>query len=337
MSLLGAVGWLMGACLGLAADPPTRALEIDAVPRLWITGPIGSTNEIQYVDALGGGPWQTLTNVVLSGNPHLFVDSTVPRGTTRFYRTVGKSLIPNNPDPENLVWISPGTFAMGTPDSDLNSLQDPSQTAVLITQGFWMGRHEVRQETHLEVMGSNPSFFKGDLRRPVEMVSWNDATNFCARLTERERLAGRLPDAYAYRLPTEAEWEYAARAGTTTRFSHGDDLNYIELWHHAWYFHNSESTTHPVGQKLANPWGLHDMSGNVWEWCSDWAGPYPGGSVTDPKGPSTGSHRVVRGGSYFDAPWFCWSAQRGIDYPGGGGDFANNTFGFRVVLAPAQP
>ncbi len=166
----------------------------------------------------------------------------------------------------------------------------------------------------------------------MEQVSWYDAIIYCAKLTERELAAERLPDGYVYRLPTEAEWEYAARAGSTTRFSYGDDHGNTKLGDYAWYFANSPITTHPVGQKLANAWGLYDMHGNVREWCSDWYGSYPGGSVKDPTGPVTRSSRVFRGGSWNDVAWGCRSADRHDSLP----SLTLSLLGFRVVLAPGQ-
>ena len=136
----------------------------------------------------------------------------------------------------------------------------------------------------------------------MEQVSWNDAVAYCAALTTRGRNAGRIPADYEYRLPTEAEWEYACRSGTTTAFSYGNDNppDYDSLTHYGWYSGNSGGTTHPVGQKLPNAWGLYDMHGNVWEWCQDWYTQLlPGGSVTDPTAPRVGSNRMMRGG--------CWS------------------------------
>jgi len=184
------------------------------------------------------------------------------------------------------------------------------------------------------VIGNNPSYFPGDANRPVEQVSWNDATNYCAQLTARERLAGRLPAGWAYRLPTEAEWEYACRAGTTNRYYYGDDTGYTQLANYAWYNANSGGITHPVGGKLPNRWGLYDMAGNVWEWCSDWYDDaYPGGSVTDPQGSVSGSHRVIRGGSWPNPANYCRSAQRGLSLPAA----PDNRFGFRLVLGPFQP
>jgi len=159
---------------------------------------------------------------------------------------------------------------MGSPTNELDRWDgEGPQTAVTISRGFWMGKYEVTQGEYLEVMGSNPSRFTGDTNRPVETVTWYDATNYCGQLTQRERAAGRIAANSLYRLPTEAEWDYACRAGTSTRSSFGDDLGYTNLTNYAWYRENRGLTTHPVGQKLPNPWGLYDMHGNVWEWCQD--------------------------------------------------------------------
>jgi len=146
---------------------------------------------------------------------------------------------------------------------------------------------------------------------------------FCRKLTERERQAGRLPEGYEYTLPTEAQWEFACRAGTTGDFAGNLDAM-------AWYNENSGNTTHPVAQKQANAWGLYDMRGNVWEWCRDWYGSYPGGSVTDPTGPSSGSFRVDRGGSWGNVAGRCRSALRRWYAPGNRLDY----LGFRLSLAP---
>lgn len=134
-------------------------------------------------------------------------------------------------------------------------------------------------------------------------------------------------------MPTEAEWEYASRAGSTNRFSYGEDPGYAQLGNYAWYDANSGDTTHAVGGKLPNRWGLYDMSGNVWEWCSDWYGNYPGGSVTDPQGSSSVSYRVIRGGSWIHFGRYCRSAGRSSGNP----SYRFSNIGFRVVLAPGQP
>ena len=171
---------------------------------------------------------------------------------------------------------------------------------VTITKPFYMGKYEVTQEQWEAVMGSNPSNFKG-AKNPVEQVSWEDCEKFIGKL--KEKVSGR-----DFRLPTEAEWEYACRAGSTTDYCYGDGDESLDEY--AWYYGNSESKTHPVGQKKANAWGLYDMHGNVWEWCSDWYGDYADGAVSDPKGPESGSARVLRGGSWGGNARDCRSACR---------------------------
>ena len=228
---------------------------------------------------------------------------------------------------------------MGSPADEKDRYPDEGpQTTVTIRHGFWMGKYEVTQAEYLAVMGKNPSHFTGDETRPVDSVTWADATEYCAQLTKRERTAGRIAAGLAYRLPTEAEWEYACRAGTKTRFSYGDDPDYSQLTDYAWYRQNAGFTTHPVGQKKPNPWGLYDMLGNAWEWCQDWYGAYPGGTAVDPQGPAEpgmNRQRTIRGGDYFNPAQHGRSALRGYDFipkhpwpP---------DFGFRVVLAAASP
>jgi formylglycine-generating enzyme required for sulfatase activity len=284
---------------------------------------------IQYVTALAQtNDWHYLTFLSLPHSPYLWVDTTCFATGRRFYRAVQQEVR------TNMVCIQPGTFILGSPTNEVDrwSREGP-QVTVTISGGFLIGRYEVTQMEYLSLMNSNPSYFTGDLSRPVERVSWDDATNYCALLTEQERLSGRLPEGCQYRLPTEAEWEYACRAGTTTRFSYGDDPGYTNLANYAWYSANSGNQTHPVGQKAANPWGLYDMHGNVLEWCLDWFQTYPGGSATNPPGPPVGMTRVDRGGSWDYGGDICRSAMRGDGYPW-------NRFydiGIRVVLAPLNP
>jgi formylglycine-generating enzyme required for sulfatase activity len=235
----------------------------------------------------------------------------------------------------DMVWINPGTFTMGSPSDELGRYDDETQHKVTLTQGYWLGRYEITQAQYKAIMKVNPSKFIGaDL--PVETVSWNDAMEFCKKLTEIEKAAGRLPGGYEYTLPTEAQWEYACRAGTTTALNSGknlsDEVQCPEMDEVGWYGYNSDKTTHPVGQKQPNAWGLYDMHGNVYEWCLDWFGDYPTSSVTDPTGPSTGSGRVLRGGSWSRSARYCRSALRGSDYP----DDYWDHFGFRVALSPVQ-
>jgi formylglycine-generating enzyme required for sulfatase activity len=212
--------------------------------------------------------------------------------------------------------IPPGTFTMG---------EGNTAHEVTLTKPFMIGVHEVTQADYQTVMRINPSKFKGS-RNPVEMVTWNDATEFCRRLSllPREKPAGRV-----YRLPTEAEWEFACRAGTTTTYSFGDDESLLSRY--GWTKDNGGGTTHPVGSKLANPFGLYDVHGNVWEWCQDWYGGYPSFAVTDPKGAVSGSSRVGRGGSWFGPAEDCRSAIRYGSNPSPR-DYYD---GFRVTCVPS--
>ncbi len=221
----------------------------------------------------------------------------------------------------SFVSIPAGTFTMG---------EGSAAHQVTLTKAFEIGVYEVTQEQYEQVMGTNPSNFKGP-QNPVETVSWDDAVAFCRKLSEMpaEKKAG-----YVYRLPTEAEWEYACRAGTTTVYSFGDSES--DLGYYAWYddhFGNpTAGTTHPVGGKKPNAWGLYDMHGNIYEWCQDWYGDYPSGPVTDPTGAASGSYRVYRGGSWYHFSDFCRSANRYRYAP------VNriNIIGFRVLRSSVK-
>jgi formylglycine-generating enzyme required for sulfatase activity len=218
-----------------------------------------------------------------------------------------------------LVWIPPGTFQMGSDDGE--SDEKPMHT-VKISKGYFMGVYEVTQEQYQKVLGSNPSAFKGSIL-PVETVTWDEAVEFCKKLSELEK--GKT-----YRLPTEAEWEYACRAGTTTKFSFGDDES--QLGDYAWYDGNSDSKTHPVGEKKPNAWGLYDMHGNVWEWCQDWYEKdwYSKGPAENPLNESyrDKNSRVIRGGSWLISEGGCRVAVRDYYAPTARGTY----IGFRVVL-----
>ena len=222
--------------------------------------------------------------------------------------------------------ISAGTFTMGSPTDELGRWNDETQHEVTLTKSFYMQTTEVTQGQWRAVMGSNPSDFSdcGD-DCPVETVSWDDVQEFIEKLNQMEGTD-------KYRLPTEAEWEYASRAGSTTAFANGeitnidcDDPNLDQM---AWYCGNADITTHPVAQKDPNDWGLYDMHGNVWEWCEDWYGAYSG-PVTDPTGPSSGTIRVLRGGSWDFNAMYCRSASRYGLKP----DNRSYDIGFRVARA----
>jgi formylglycine-generating enzyme required for sulfatase activity len=208
------------------------------------------------------------------------------------------------------------------------------QQKVTLTQDYWLGKFEVTQAEYEALMPSNPSHFVGDPARPVEKVSHAAAVAYCELLTQRERASGRLPIGYEYRLPFEAEWEYACRAGSPNHFSFGDDAALADQY--AWTEENSEGSTHPVGLKKPNPWGLHDMHGNVWEWCQDWFAEYPASEATDPVGPPAGEYKVFRGGGWNHEAKFARVASRFMMPPANGIYFV----GFRIVLAstplPAQ-
>ena len=220
------------------------------------------------------------------------------------------------------VFIPQGKFLMGSPKNEKGRLDDETQHKVEITHAFYLGKYPVTQEQWGAVMESNPSYFQGS-KNPVEQVSWEDCQIFIAKLNKK------MGTVATCRLPTEAEWEYACRAGSTTRFSSGDDEN--DLGNYLWWGESSGKMTHPVGKKQPNPWGLYDVHGNVWQWCQDWYGPYSQAEQIDPQGPAQGFNRVYRGSNWSDRVSRCRSASRSGYGPGeryGG-------LGFRLVLVPS--
>ena len=223
----------------------------------------------------------------------------------------------------DLLWVQPGTFVMGSaPEEPERNQAEGPQTTVTLTKGFWLGKTEVTQAQYQAFTGKNPSTLtSAGPDAPVERVSWIDAMEFCRKLNERERAAHRLPAGYIFSLPTEAQWEYAGRAGTTAAYSGEPDKM-------MWHVLNSGGTTHPVAQKKPNAWGFFDMPGNVLEWCYDWYGPYPGGAVTDPTGPRHGYYRMARGGSWKMDMRVGRSASRS----GGSAGRLDFTIGFRLAL-----
>jgi formylglycine-generating enzyme len=233
-----------------------------------------------------------------------------------------------------MSWVEPGTFTMGSPTSEAS--YEP-QHQVTLTKGFYLGKYEVTQAQHEAVMTGNteglsatPSYYSGNPNRPVERVSWNDVQVFLTRLNAAEEAAGRLPEGWSYVLPTEAEWEYACRAGTTTAYSWGNAIDLTKA-NFAPHWRSGLQRTSDVGQYAANPWGFYDMHGNVYEWCADWYGDYPTGAVTDPVGPVHGSPRVKRGGSWGTPGTYLRSAERVYAH---GIRFHN--LGFRVGLKASQ-
>jgi len=227
-----------------------------------------------------------------------------------------------------MVRIQGGTFAMGSPSAGYTIYKEELQHQVTVG-GFYIGKYEVTQEEYQEVIGTNPSGFKGD-NLPVERVSWFDAIEYCNKRSQKEGLTPAYTingnkvtwnrGANGYRLPTEAEWEYACRAGTTTPFNTGNDITTGQA------NYNGKETM-AVGSFLPNAWGLYDMHGNVWEWCWDWYGNYKSGSQTDPMGASSGSYRVGRGGGWGNSAEDLRSAYRLSLSP----NYRNSSVGFRLV------
>ncbi len=230
------------------------------------------------------------------------------------------------------AWIPPGHFMMGSPTEEKERRDDETPHKVTLTKGFYMGVYTVTQEQWKELMGDNPSIFKGEKNLPVDNVSWNDCQEFLKKLQEKDKKA--------YRLPTEAEWEYACRAGTTTPFYFGETISTDQANYNGngTYGNGKKGVrrgkTTPVGSFPANAWGLHDMHGNVWQWCQDWYEKYPQKDVIDPKGSKPGlAVQVVqqRGGSWWDNAWMCRSAYRGGNGNNVAG-FSNSSCGLRVCF-----
>lgn len=242
------------------------------------------------------------------------------------------------------AWVPAGVFLMGSSGKETQRLKDETQHEVALTQGFWLGVHPITQTQWQEVMGNNPSWFCAtgggkakvkelDTKRfPVEQVSWDDAAEFCSKLAKYGHPAGMM-----YRLPTEAQWEYACRAATSSAFHFGKSLNGGEAncnGNHPYATRKKGvylERTSEVGSYPGNAFGLFDMHGNVWEWCQDWYGEYEGGRVQDPPGPQSGSDRVFRGGGWSAIARNCRSAQRFWYIPA----YRNFDLGFRLALVPA--
>jgi formylglycine-generating enzyme required for sulfatase activity len=228
------------------------------------------------------------------------------------------------------VLIPAGSFVMGSPPDEPGRGDDERQHRVTLTKGFYISVTEVTQGQWHQIIGNDPSLFQDcGADCPVEFVSWNDCQEFVQRLNQRE-------GGNRYRLPTEAEWEYACRAGSITAFANGSitetgcghDPN-LDIM--GWYCGNSGKKPHPVAQKKENAFGVYDMHGNVWEWCQDWYGPYPSSYVSDPTGPLSGSGRVLRGGGWHEDVEGCRSALRVSRSP----ESKAGTIGFRLARTPS--
>ena len=350
--ILGAALWVPAARVS-AQSPPSLSLQLsNGSARLSLTADTASACTIQYRTGLSPtNTWQFLTHFTpLSSSPRLVVDPGAA-AAPRFYRAFAQQ-IPTNVLTTNMIWVSPGAFLMGSPANEALRSADETQHTVTLTQGFFIGQYPVTQGQYLSLLNTNPSYFNTnngfalDLKRPVEQVSWLDASNYCARLTQQQQSAGRIPTNWVYRLPTESEWEYACRAGTATAFHFGPAIRGGMANFYTYYEYDASfgdiSVAHPpvpylerptaVGSYPPNAWGLYDLHGNLWEWCRDWYDDYPTGSVSDPQGPASGLQRVVRGGDWSGYGSDCRSAARAVSYP----PQKSILVGFRVVLAPAR-
>jgi formylglycine-generating enzyme required for sulfatase activity len=355
------IGFAFAGWLGIAAYQPlaatqTEHVDIQTYAGLTIAGEVGKVYSIEFVTNIAHtndlSAWRSLEFLQLPASPYLWTDTSAPATTRRFYRVVAMD------PPENMVFIPPGTFMMGSPEDDLGAFFfEKPQTRVIISRGFWMGRYEVTQGEYESMTGTNPSWCNGNRTyvlsnglstnvnfgnlpsRPVERASWHEATEYCSELTALRLADQSIPRGSAYRLPTEAEWEYACRALTSTRYSYGDDAS--RLGDYAWYRDNSEKATYAVGSKQPNPWGLYDMHGNAAEWCQDLFWTLPGGVIlnpvtNDPPNPTLLNDpyaRMFRGGTadsgasgHRSAARIYWSPDVRMPYQG-----------FRVVLSPTTP
>jgi len=326
------------------------ALGVQLYAGVNITGTTGRLFAVQATSNLAdSNSWACVDFVRLTATNCLWTDTSKNAASgQRFYRTISAAT--------NLVYILPGTFTMGSPTNEALRGTDEVQHVVTITKGFYMGKNLVTQGDYLSVVGSNPSYFTPDngytldLLRPVEALKWTKATNYCALRTAQEQAAGLIPTNWVYRLPTESEWEYACRAGTTTAFYLGNGLvsGQANFDGRSGYDSSTGTITNPSGIFLnktvdtgsyapPNAWGLYDMIGNVREWCFDWYGNYPtntpGGSVADPQGPASGPAHVMRSGYWFASADSCRSACRFYTTDS---NFRYYVVGFRVVLAPVQ-
>lgn len=336
------------ACVNPLSSEAQTTLNMNLFPGLTITGAIGSVYSIQATtNAAQTDGWSTVAVIQLLKTNYVWFDPAFPTIPQRYYRTVAFTNMLTN-----MVFISAGTFLMGSPTNEAqrNSNANPEgelQHAVTISKGFFMGKYLVTQSNYFAVVSNNPSFFNDptNFNNPVENLTRLNATNYCNLRTAQELAAGLIPTNWQYRLPTEAEWEYACRAGSTAAFYFGSAIrsgmaNFVGTNEYDSIGGTIPNTngvnfqkTRPVGTYSANGWGLYDMVGNVAQWCNDTAATYPNAAVTDPGSQpiSISALSNVRGGSWFDSGSECRSAKRKTKVAG-----TYDYVGFRVVLVPTQ-
>ncbi|HLP78154.1 MAG TPA: formylglycine-generating enzyme family protein [Candidatus Paceibacterota bacterium] len=350
---IGFAGLLMVGVSSPNLSHAETSLQASLTPTVTITGILGSLQQVQYSTNMADtNGWSPLAVVRMDASVKSFYDATAS-GPQRFYRTVLMGVTDTN-----LVWVPPGTFLMGSPSNEVTrSSTEGPQTPVTLTQGFLMGRYEVRIP-EMAVYLTNYAYLSNgsNARYPVYLSTWQDATNYCGLRTDYERAQGMIPSDWAYRLPTEVEWEYACRAGTTTPFSFGNELRNDAVRSDAWFDGNAPYPTNlvvvggitpgnsgwtNVGSFPANAFGLCDMHGSETEWCLDtYPGStsiqnpiyaYPGVAITNPVAPRLGDYAIYRGGGKVDPAYRCRSATRRVFRVD-----TSNTIGFRVVLSPTN-
>jgi len=367
-ALLGAalLAWIPA---GNAPAQTIPSLGMQPYTGISVTGVVGRVYQVQYATVMSPtATWYALQHFELKWNPHRFVDNTTPATGQRYYRVVEVDVPTNITPVANMLFVPPGTFTMGSPPDEPGRWFDEGpQTTVTISHPFWMGKFEVTQGEFVSIMNTNTSYqrnggfwylqFGGvggpvtnEVLHPIDACTWFEATNYCHTLTMQERAAGRIPPGWAYRLPWEAEWEYACRAGTTTAFHYGPALrsgmaNFRGTEEQP-PCGEEEDCINPLGIFLGrscevgryepNNWGFYDMHANLFEWCLDyWSPSLPGGSVIDPKGtvPSTG--RLIRSGRWYSSARRARSATR-LGY-GTPETLRSDDVGFRVILTPVDP